>query len=587
MRARGLLIASLAAIGLATAACGGSGGSAPPTASGGAGSGSGASGATTTSNGPGKPMPILRIGTTNYIDSLNPFNYIEAQSTVAFDMLYPYLIQTTHGRVYEGDWAQKWDVSPDGKTYTFHLRPGATWSDGVPATADDAAWMINTIVKYQDGPAGTLATEVGHIATATAPDANTLVVNYDKPIANAIYKLSSIPILPKHVYQPLEGTDGKGLKTFKPEQHGPVVSAGPYTLATYQPRGTTVYKAYPKFYGEPKPLQQAVTLTFYTTPDPMLADLKAGKLDYVDQVPTNAVTDLKADPNVVVTEKPGDETFNITWNSNPWKPKHRELLDPKVKQALSMTVDRQRIINVVFNGHASLVESFVGHTAGEWENPNLGPLKYDIAAANAQLDALGYKRGPDGIRVVPATTGKYAEPAHKMVYDIMTPTSTDFNVDREFEIIKAGFEQAGVHVTQVSGGDSTAAYAYETGDNCDFSKKKGYDQKFDIALWDWFVYSDPDDALSYVTSDQWCSWSDTGYSNPTYDAQYNQQSTLLDKAARKTLVDQMQQTIYDNVLYTQLGEEDYIDARSKSITGTDVLLNGYSKRFYTEIGKAS
>jgi peptide/nickel transport system substrate-binding protein len=584
MRAPAVLCASLAAIGLATAACGGSGGSAPPTSGGGAGSAT--SGGGTTATGPAQPMQILRIGTTNYIDSLNPFNYIESQSTVAFDMLYPYLIQVTHGRVYEGDWAQNWDVSPDGKTYTFHLKPGATWSDGVPATAADAAWMINTIVKYQNGPAGTLATEVGHIGNATAPDPQTLVVNYDKPIANAIYKLSSIPILPQHVYQPLEGSDGKGLKTFKPETHGPVVSAGPYTLATYQPRGTSVFKAYPKFYGTPKPLQQAVTLTFYTTPDPMLADLKAGKLDYVDQVPTNAVTDLKADPNIVVTEKPGDETFNITWNSNPWKPKHRELLDPKVKQALSMTVDRQRIINVVFNGHASLVESFVGHTAGAWENPNLGPLKYDIAAANAQLDALGYKRGPDGIRVVPATTGQYAEPAHKMVYDIMTPTSTDFNVDREFEIVKDGFEAAGVHVTQVSGGDSVAAYAYETGDTCDFSKKKGYDQKFDIALWDWFVYSDPDDALSYVTSDQWCSWSDTGWSNATYDAQYNQQSTLLDKAARKALVDTMQQEIYDNVLYTQLGEEDYIDAHPTSITGTDVLLNGYSKRFWTEIGKA-
>ena len=181
-------------------------------------------------------------------------------------------------------------------------------------------------------------------------------------------------------------------------------------------------------------------------------------------MPFKAVNAVKKSGNVVVTTIPGAETTNITWNSNPAKPKNRELLSPAVKKALSMCVDRDQIIDVVFAGYATKVESIVGHISGELENPNLGPLQYDCAAANTALDKLGFKRGSDGIRVVPATTGANAQAAHPMQYEILTPTSTDFNVDRAFAIVRNGFAKLGVKVTQKVGGDTTATYALETGD---------------------------------------------------------------------------------------------------------------------------
>ena len=97
---------------------------------------------------------------------------------------------------------------------------------------------------------------------------------------------------------------------------------------------------------------------------------------------------------------------NITWNSNPRKPKNRELLDPRVKKALSMCVDRDKMIQVVFSGYATKVESLVGHIS-PLENPNLGPIEVQLRRrATQMLDKLGYKRGSDGIRVAPATTGQ-------------------------------------------------------------------------------------------------------------------------------------------------------------------------------------
>jgi peptide/nickel transport system substrate-binding protein len=524
---------------------------------------------------------ILRIGTINYIDSLNPFNYIESQSVNAFIMLYPQLVQYAYvdGKYeFEGDWAQSWETSEDGKDWTFHLYPGGQWSDGTPLTADDAVWTINTTVKFAAGPTAVQAAALQHVESAEAPDDQTLVIHYESPVGNVLAQLEQFFVLPRHVYEPLAQGNGKELKTYQPQQHMPLVSAGAYRLKSYEKKGTTVYIADPNYWG-PKSNAEAVALTYYTNADAMITDLKGGQLDYVDQVPFGAVDAVKRDSNLVVETVPGAETTNITWNSNPRKPKNRELLDPQVKKALSMCVDRDKIIEVVFSGYADKVESLVGHIS-PLENPNLGPLEYDCEAGNQMLDQLGYERGPDGIRVAPATTGKYAQPAHKMEYEVILPNSLNFNGEREFEIVKEGFAQAGVELTLKPGGDSTAAYALETGDNCDAAKSTGYDS-FDIAMWDWIGYVDPDFMLSVVTKAQWCSWSDTGWDNPEYDKLYQQQGVTVDPDKRREIVWKMQEMIYDNFLYTQLVNLDVIVAHTKEWDGFSPALDAYSKKFYT------
>jgi peptide/nickel transport system substrate-binding protein len=525
---------------------------------------------------------ILRIGTINYVDSLNPFNYIESQSVNAFIMLYPQLVQYKYedGKYeIEGDWAKSWETSPDGKDWTFHLIPGGQWSDGKPLTADDAVWSINTTVKFADGPTAVQAAALQHVESAEAPDDQTLVIHYESPVGNVLAQLEQFFVLPRQVYEPLAEGNGKGLKTFQPQQHVPLVSAGVYRLKSYEKKGTTVYTADPNYWG-PKSNAEAVALTYYTNADAMLSDLKGGQLDWVDQVPFSAVDAVKKDSNLVVETVPGAETTNITWNSNPRKLKNRELLDPQVKKALSMCVDRDKIIEVVFSGYAETVESLPGHIS-PLENPNLGPLEHDCDAANQMLDDLGYTKGPDGTRVAPATTGKNAQPEHKMSYEIIVPNSLNFNGEREFDIVKEGFAEAGVEVTIKPGGDSTAAYALETGDNCDAAKSTGYDS-FDIAMWDWIGYVDPDFMLSVVTKAQWCSWSDTGWDSPEFDALYNKQGTTIDPEERKQIVWEMQQMIYDTFLYTQLVNLDDIEAHTKAWDGFSPALDAYSKKFYSQ-----
>jgi peptide/nickel transport system substrate-binding protein len=575
-------ILGTAALVLVTSCSSGSGGVGP------SGSGPGPSGS---SSGPQITKGgILRVGTINLIDSLNPFNWIETQAYQAFIMLYPQFVQYDYGaNGYEivGDWATTWETSTDGKDWTFHLVPGTKWSDGSPMTADDAAWTINTTVKYQNGPTAVAAPALAHVTGADATDDATVVIHYEQPVGNVLEQLEQFFIVPRHVWEPLVQTDPKELKRYKPEQHFPMVTGGAFTMKQYEKKGTNVFIPDPNYWGQPANAE-AVALIYYTNSDSMIADLQKGNLDWVDQVPFNAVGVLKKDPSIVVNQVKGAETTNITWNSNPRKPKDRELLDPEVKKALSMCVDRQKIIEVVFNGYADTVESLPGHISS-LENPDLGPLQHDCAAANQMLDQLGYTKGSDGIRVAPATTGQYAQAAHKMEYNVMTPSDVDFNIDRSFQIVQEGFAEAGVKVNQQVGGDSTAAYAIETGDDCDAAASTGY-TGFDIAMWDWVGYVDPDFMLSVVTKDQWCSWSDTGWDNADYDAMYKEQGTLVDPDARRELVYQMQQIIYDNWLYTQLINESYLDAHRKEWGGiTPELTNlaAYAKFYWTRPGKLS
>ena len=113
--------------------------------------GCGGGGASGGSGGGDASHTVMRVGSIWYTDSLNPFVAIEPQADTIFTMEYPQIVQYGPGLKLEGDWARSWTHTPDGLRWTFHLIPGGKWSDGVPLTAEDAAWTGNLILRYQDG----------------------------------------------------------------------------------------------------------------------------------------------------------------------------------------------------------------------------------------------------------------------------------------------------------------------------------------------------------------------------------------------------------------------------------------------------
>lgn len=487
----------------------------------------------------------FRLGTSSRIDSLNPYVAFNQDAYSAFEYVYPFLIQydKTNGR-FAPDFATSWKPSDGGKTWTFKTRSGAKWDDGQPLTAKDAAWTINTDIKYAAGGAANSAGLIAHITKASAPNATTLVVHYAKAAGNVLGQFQQFAILPQHVWSKHTGHKGNDLKTFT---NNPLVGAGPFKLVKFKKDDIALFQRNGSFYGE-KPKADAFGLQMFSNEDALVAALKAHQIDAIEAVPGTAIKTLKSAGFNVRSTAGVDQTDFIV-NSNSKKTSHKELLNLKVKAAMAHAIDRKQIVRVVFLGYARPASSIVPAATGAWANPAVRPESFNLALANKLLDQAGYKKGSDGIRVAGG---------HKMSYDVITPTDVP-STNRTFQILQPDFKKIGIQLRQRAL-DSTAAFdAITTPDNRYL--------KFDLALWDWVGLIDPDFMLSVVTCAQYGGWSDSGFCDKKYDAMYSQQQLTPNQAKRKALVWKMQRYLQAKRPYIWLAAQDAVWAVSKNWGG--------------------
>ncbi|HEY6149453.1 MAG TPA: ABC transporter substrate-binding protein [Gaiellaceae bacterium] len=486
----------------------------------------------------------FRIGTSSRIDSLNPYVAFNQDAYNTFEYVYPFLVQYDQSNQhFAKDFATSWHSSNGGKTWTFKTRAHAVWTDGKPLTAKDAAWTINTDIKYAAGGAANAAGLIAHIKRATAPNATTLVVQYTKAPGNVLGQFQQFAILPQHVWSKYTTHKGNDLKTFT---NSPLVGAGPFKLVKYTKNDIALFQRNDSFYGE-KPKADGFGLRMFSNEDTLVSALKAHEIDAIEAVPGTAIKTLSKSFNIRTA--PGVDQTDFIINSNRKKTAHRELLDLKVKAAMSHAIDRKQIIKVVFLGYAKPASSIIPPATGAWHNPSVKPEKFDLKLANKLLDQAGLKKGSDGIR---------RANGHKMSYAVITPTDVP-STNRTFQIMQPDFRKIGIVLTQRAL-DSTAAFDAMTAPN-------GKYLKFDFALWDWVGLIDPDFMLSVVTCAQYEGWNDSGYCNPKYDRMYSQQQLTPNQAKRKQVVWKMQKYLYAQKPYIWLAAQDAVWAVSKSWGG--------------------
>jgi peptide/nickel transport system substrate-binding protein len=491
---------------------------------------------------------VFRLGTASGIDSLNPYVAFNQDAYSAFEYVYPILVQYDANLHYASFFATSWKASNGGKTWTFTTRAHAKWSDGKPLTAADAAWTINTDLKYKSGATANVAGLVSHIKNAKAPNATTLVVNYaQRPSPSYVLgQFQQFFILPQHIWAQHLGKKGAGLKTFP--NSAPIVGSGPFNLVRYQHNQITLFQRNDSYWGV-KPQIEEFGLQQFSNDDAMVTALKAHDLDAVESVPATTIKTLR-NAGFVVDDVKGLDQTDFIINSNPKKKHHRELLNLKVKEAFDHAIDRKKIVSVVYLGAAQLPSSIIPSSAGAgWHNTSLKTPSFDLALANKILDKLGYKKGPGGIRVA---NGK------KMSYDVIIPTDVQ-SLPRTFQIVQADFAKIGVQLKEKAL-DSTAAFNQMAGSNYTY-------QGFDLAMWDWTALIDPDFMLSVVTCAQWGGWSDSGFCNKTYDKMYSQQQLAATPAKRRAIVWKMQKYLYRQRPYLWLANDDQVSAVTKSWAG--------------------
>ena len=287
---------------------------------------------------------------------------------------------------------QNGGVSADGRTVTWKLRPGVTWSDGQPLTREDVVFTYHVIMDPAN-PVTSRATYV-IIDSITGPDPATVVVTYKNIYAG--YRAAFPVVLPSHVF------NGKSNIDKQPFNRAPI-GTGPWLFKSWASGDTIIFDRNPRYRESGKPLLDEVIYKITPSREASIQAFKVGDIDVLwNLIEANipefeAMSDATMDP----TPAPSIERLhlNVSCSSGPQQGDpscpHPVLGDAQVRQAIELGIDKQGLVDQLLLGKAKVAtSSIVG-----FFDPALPPSEFNPAKARQMLDAAGWQVGADGIRI--------------------------------------------------------------------------------------------------------------------------------------------------------------------------------------------
>lgn len=290
-----------------------------------------------------------------------------------------------------------WKLLPGDKMeVTWKIKKGYTWHDGKPVTAQDWiwAWRVNL---HPDFP--TAGRDVAQrVENIFAPNPNTLVVKWKAKYAFANHSVAGSSIMPKHATERQfranpekfdQGAWGNGV---------PTVGNGPYILKEWQKGSSITLEAYDKWLGE-KPTVRRITFRFISDTNTIIANLLSGAADATDETAIPFIQGLELENRVqregrrdiILEAKPG-----LVWEHIDLHNDNEHLRDKRVRQALLYAINRDELVQQLFQGKQPVSHSFLPEKHYGY-NKAIKKYAFDPARARALLAEAGYTAGPDGI----------------------------------------------------------------------------------------------------------------------------------------------------------------------------------------------
>jgi len=291
---------------------------------------------------------------------------------------------TIHGGI-----AERWDISDDGRTFTFHIREGITFHSGNPVTAQDVAWSLQRVVRLNKGPAFILGafglTPENVAARVRAVDDHTLVFETDKRYApsfvlNCLGSWVSSVLDSKTVMAHDENGDlGNGwLKTH-------VAGSGPFTLALWRPNEMVVLDRF-EGYWRGAPEMKRVALRHVPVSAPQRLMLEKGDADIARNLSPDDLAALTGNPDITIRQVPQGAIYYLGLNQ-----KNPILADPSVREALKWLIDYEGIERAILQGTKVRHQSFL--PAGFLGAIDDRPYSLDLDKARALLKDAGLESG--------------------------------------------------------------------------------------------------------------------------------------------------------------------------------------------------
>jgi len=402
--------------------------------------------------------------------------------------------------------AERWDISPDGLTYTFHLRPTARWSNGDPITAEDciASWRrILTptlaadyayffyIIRGAESFHKSQTTDFTTVGLA-APDARTLVVTLAHPAPYFLQILLNSPWRPLNVRSIAAVGDAyrRGTPWTRP---GKLISSGPFTLKEWKPHQHILVEKSLTYWDHATVRLNAIQFYPIDSMDAEERAFRAGQLHGTWALPLSKILPLQQEKSPALRIDPILETYFFRLNV------HRAPLnDQRIRRALSLAIDRDAIAQKILPGGRQPAPTLISSVIPGYTPP---PRRaYDLAAARQLLAEAGHAGGAG-----------------------LPPIEILYNNSEILRLVAEAIQQMwrrdlGLDIRLVNQEFKVVFASRRTGD-------------YQILLGSWTA--DYLDATTFL--DLWRSDSGnnhTGWADPAYDALSDQANRLADPAAR-------------------------------------------------------
>jgi peptide/nickel transport system substrate-binding protein len=309
--------------------------------------------------------------------------------------------------------AESWELSEDGLTWTFHLRPGQKFHNGDALTAEDVKFSLQRQMA-PNSTAAAAATFRRTIKSIEVADDLTLRINTDTPQIGLPSSLSRA-VAPEGAVMPKAYIEKVGEEEFRRKPIG----SGPWRFVRSVPGDRIEFEAvdYPHWRGTPhfKNLQ----ILLVPEESTRMAMVRTGEVAIASIGPDTMLSASRGGLEVLSVPATMQAIFQF-WGVYRPEFKNAPIADPRVRQALSLAIDRQAIIDQVMNGLASMPLPFATFryteyfSAGHWENWSKDAYRYDPAQAKKLLAEAGY---PNGFELNFANT---ALPGTQFMVDIGT-----------------------------------------------------------------------------------------------------------------------------------------------------------------------
>ncbi len=311
--------------------------------------------------------------------TLNPITSTDAPASQIQAYIYESLLKRdSKSMQLAPELADHWEISEDHLEFTFYLKKNISWEDGDPFTARDVVFSYERIMDPKVDAAH-LRNYYKDIQKVEALDEYTVRFHYRIPYFLALEFCGGMPIVPAHLFK--EGEDFNQ----HPIMRKPI-GTGPYKLQSWETGKQIVLVRNENYWGE-KPAIKKLLFRIITNQTVSLQVLKQGDLDEMSLLPMQWIR--QTNTARFAREYKKLDYYSPRYNYIGWNMRRPPFDDKRVRQAMTMLIDRELIINKIFFGLGVVIDSPFYINSPEY-NKDLKPYPYDPKAALALLNSAGW-----------------------------------------------------------------------------------------------------------------------------------------------------------------------------------------------------